>query len=416
MKCTVSFLLSILSFTILFVQPAHGQIRPFVPRILGYSGEVRVDSLYETEIEESQNNRIERVKTTFRQDLKLDLFGYTYHPRFNIFSIRGSLGLDQRKLKLNDNRQPWNFTTSDQYDIRTIFLPQHPYNLELFTSQSNPILAGSLSSDKPSQTRESGAIFKYDLEPWLVNARFISTKISDQNDRNTRSNLYDGNVTYTNPIATLGGFVNHNEIVAESNDIEIDGFGAFNNLRIGVANLDTFYSVTQDDTRQNQVLISKRRRMSWNQTVSIPLPLRFSATGYYRQDEEIEGFTDPDTGQLFERFNDRNRLKLALQHRLYNSLTTSLDDVFRYVPGIDAAGGGSRFGTEGIIIRGIGGNRVLMELDGAPLNHHFAVGNFANATCLVEVVNRFAVSRPKLSSSILSIGLRLAFMTSGSLT
>ena len=63
-----------------------------------------------------------------------------------------------------------------------------------------------------------------------------------------------------------------------------------------------------------------------------------------------------------------------------NSLTTSVGNVFRYVPGIDAAGAGSRFGTEGVIIRGIGGNRVAVELDGAPLNHQFAVGNFSNAT------------------------------------
>jgi len=62
------------------------------------------------------------------------------------------------------------------------------------------------------------------------------------------------------------------------------------------------------------------------------------------------------------------------------SLTSSLNDVFRYVPGIDAEGGGTRFGTEGVIIRGIGGNRVAMELDGVPLSQQFATGNFSNAT------------------------------------
>jgi hemoglobin/transferrin/lactoferrin receptor protein len=64
---------------------------------------------------------------------------------------------------------------------------------------------------------------------------------------------------------------------------------------------------------------------------------------------------------------------------LDRSLTTSLDDVFRYTPGLDAASAGTRFGTESIVIRGIGGNRVAMELDGVPLSQHFAVGNFSNA-------------------------------------
>ncbi len=65
---------------------------------------------------------------------------------------------------------------------------------------------------------------------------------------------------------------------------------------------------------------------------------------------------------------------------LDQSLTTSLDQVFRYTPGIDATTTGTRFGTEGLIIRGIGGNRVAMELDGVPLSQQFAVGNFSNAT------------------------------------
>ncbi len=58
----------------------------------------------------------------------------------------------------------------------------------------------------------------------------------------------------------------------------------------------------------------------------------------------------------------------------------SLADAVRYTPGLDAAGAGTRFGTEGLIVRGLGGNRVAMELDGMPLSQHFSVGNFSNAT------------------------------------
>lgn len=65
---------------------------------------------------------------------------------------------------------------------------------------------------------------------------------------------------------------------------------------------------------------------------------------------------------------------------LEQTLTTSLRDVFKYTPGIDATSTGTRFGTDGVIVRGIGGNRVAMELDGVPLSQHFSVGNFSNAT------------------------------------
>lgn len=61
-------------------------------------------------------------------------------------------------------------------------------------------------------------------------------------------------------------------------------------------------------------------------------------------------------------------------------LATTVADVFRYTPGIDYEASGSRFGTEGINIRGIGGNRVAMLIDGVPLSDQFDVGSFSNAT------------------------------------
>ncbi|MBT8091550.1 MAG: TonB-dependent receptor [Gammaproteobacteria bacterium] len=62
------------------------------------------------------------------------------------------------------------------------------------------------------------------------------------------------------------------------------------------------------------------------------------------------------------------------------TLSTSLADALRYIPGITHESSGSRFGTEGISIRGIGGNRIAMELDGVPLSDQFDIGNFSNAT------------------------------------
>lgn len=65
---------------------------------------------------------------------------------------------------------------------------------------------------------------------------------------------------------------------------------------------------------------------------------------------------------------------------LNNQLATSASDVFRYVPGVDYEGAGTRFGAEGINIRGIGGNRVAIQVDGIPLTDQFDTGSFSNAT------------------------------------
>ena len=62
------------------------------------------------------------------------------------------------------------------------------------------------------------------------------------------------------------------------------------------------------------------------------------------------------------------------------NLATSVADMFRYSPGVDYEAAGSRFGTEGINIRGIGGNRVAILVDGVPMSDQFDVGSFSNAT------------------------------------
>jgi hemoglobin/transferrin/lactoferrin receptor protein len=61
-------------------------------------------------------------------------------------------------------------------------------------------------------------------------------------------------------------------------------------------------------------------------------------------------------------------------------LAASMDDAFRYVPGVDTESAGLRFGSEAINIRGIGGNRVATLLDGVPLSDQFDIGSFSNAT------------------------------------
>lgn len=68
------------------------------------------------------------------------------------------------------------------------------------------------------------------------------------------------------------------------------------------------------------------------------------------------------------------------REQLSDDLSLGLGESFRYVPGIDEELAGSRFGSEGLSIRGVGGNRVALIVDGVPLGDQFDVGSFSNAT------------------------------------
>ena len=57
----------------------------------------------------------------------------------------------------------------------------------------------------------------------------------------------------------------------------------------------------------------------------------------------------------------------------------NIQDLVRYEPGVTVGGTGSRFGLAGFTIRGIGGNRVLTQVDGVPTPDAFTFGPFLDA-------------------------------------
>jgi hemoglobin/transferrin/lactoferrin receptor protein len=61
------------------------------------------------------------------------------------------------------------------------------------------------------------------------------------------------------------------------------------------------------------------------------------------------------------------------------AFANDLREVAAFEPGLSARNEPGRFGLESIAIRGIGGNRVAIELDGVPIGKSYAVGSFASA-------------------------------------
>jgi hemoglobin/transferrin/lactoferrin receptor protein len=57
----------------------------------------------------------------------------------------------------------------------------------------------------------------------------------------------------------------------------------------------------------------------------------------------------------------------------------NIQDLVRYEPGVSVSGTGSRFGLSGFTIRGIGGNRVLTQVDGVSMPDAFNFGPFMDA-------------------------------------
>jgi hemoglobin/transferrin/lactoferrin receptor protein len=65
--------------------------------------------------------------------------------------------------------------------------------------------------------------------------------------------------------------------------------------------------------------------------------------------------------------------------RIDATLASDLRDMVRYEPGVSVRSDPFRFGLDTISIRGLGGNRVAVEIDGIPVAPGFAVGSYADS-------------------------------------
>jgi len=65
--------------------------------------------------------------------------------------------------------------------------------------------------------------------------------------------------------------------------------------------------------------------------------------------------------------------------RIESTLVSDISDLVRYEPGLTVRNDPFRFGLDTVSIRGLGGNRVAVEIDGVPAAPGFAVGSYADS-------------------------------------
>lgn len=91
-------------------------------------------------------------------------------------------------------------------------------------------------------------------------------------------------------------------------------------------------------------------------------PVTISATRTEQNVHDVSASVSVQTEQDIDRKNINN-----------------IHDLVRYEPGVSVGGSQSRFGYSGFTIRGIGGNRVLTQVDGVAIANNFSFGPFLSA-------------------------------------
>jgi hemoglobin/transferrin/lactoferrin receptor protein len=89
------------------------------------------------------------------------------------------------------------------------------------------------------------------------------------------------------------------------------------------------------------------------------------------------------------------------REELDREIVTDIRDLVRYEPGVSVANSPNRFGLSGFTIRGVDGNRVLIEVDSVRIPDAFAIGSFSNAgrdLVDVDLLKRVEIVRGAASS------------------
>lgn len=70
-------------------------------------------------------------------------------------------------------------------------------------------------------------------------------------------------------------------------------------------------------------------------------------------------------------------VEVISRERLDRELVVDFEDLVRYEPGVSVGSSATRFGIQDVRIRGLGGNRVQLRVDGTTLPNAFSIGSFS---------------------------------------
>jgi hemoglobin/transferrin/lactoferrin receptor protein len=99
-----------------------------------------------------------------------------------------------------------------------------------------------------------------------------------------------------------------------------------------------------------------------------------------QQASELQEVTVTATRTPLALFEAPATVSVIDAQRIERELATDIKELVRYEPGVSVRNARGRFGLTDFNIRGIEGNRVLLEVDAVRLPESFAIGSFSNAT------------------------------------
>ena len=296
-----------------------GEDFTFVPQITGSEGNLEI-SMTSQENENTVGNTKSTSKGSFMTEkLNFAAIGYVYHPRFLVFLTSVSERLDEKGSFFGPA------ATATDYELRSVFLPEHPYNLELFTLHRKASSPGTFWKAQTGTTDSKGATFSYKQSPYFFGSSYVDGAVDSGSNR-TSSKTYQAHGAYILPGMSNAAAYSHNEAFSSSGMSAARDTSTFSNT-VHLADISLSSRVNSARQNQNNPLNPEfqTRTFDWTEQLFSPLPWNFSTNISYGNLREVYlTGEDPSSGAPEkEAFNRSSNSSFNLSHHLYESLVTN---------------------------------------------------------------------------------------------
>ena len=308
------------------VSSASADWREFVPRPFENGAFVDGYALYERDHNDSGSTSTHWTDKFFRERFTLYSSGYSYHPRFLQYGVSVSGLVSQEEYDSSFlGSHGWQYDSGLEYDANLFLLPEHPYNLHLFTRRYEPLFKEQAATQHSLVENSRGASFRYRNKPYFFNARYADDSIESAQSDSDVTRLYvegqyfkryaSGNELSFNAAYNPSWFSASHGFDGSSTEYLLGNFVNLKRVRFST-------NVSKDSYEQHSPSSGKFTNDQWSgyELMSAYLPWKFRADLSYRYDDNDTKIEEPGDGQDRKLSDTSKNLQLDVVHRLYESL------------------------------------------------------------------------------------------------
>jgi hypothetical protein len=322
---------------VLTPEPAPAEERSFLPRLVTFDGELEAGMTHESYENQTDGRGLKTSDTMATERLRLGTRGFVYHPRFVTFRLMGALGLRQERFSSEIASQR-SSAVSEEYDLRAWILPEHPYNLEVYTSRRNPLLGGRITPGTDLVSQEKGVIGRYTRMPLFLEVGTNDVSTTGQYSYRSATSYASGSY-FLGPTATTATYSHVTATNAAAVSTIRDRYYAVNDISVPLLTLQSRWELQDDHQEEPTTAPADTERMNWMEDLSFPLPGNFRTDLNYSVSRDrvmSMAAAPPPFDSIFTRTENE---RVSVSHDLYASLRTSYNINYTVM---DSTGGESR--------------------------------------------------------------------------